>query len=89
METCDDCVCDVMEIFDGENAKAPVHRLCGSDSATLYSKTQNVLIKFSSDHSTCGLGFQAKITFIPREYHTFKLSSSLREVMCSKTKNIR
>jgi cubilin len=57
------CVYDYLEIFDGDNESAPllVDRLCGSvpPSDAIISSGNSMLVRFVSDFSVSGEGFQA------------------------------
>ncbi|KAL9987888.1 hypothetical protein ACROYT_G002266 [Oculina patagonica] len=61
LESCRNCACDVLEIFDGNSTASPlIKRACGRQSPPrMFSSGRFLFVKFSTDSSVTLRGFNA------------------------------
>ncbi|KAL9987887.1 hypothetical protein ACROYT_G002265 [Oculina patagonica] len=61
LESCRNCACDVLEIFDGNSTASPlIKRACGRQSPPrMFSSGRFLFVKFSTDSSVTLRGFSA------------------------------
>ena len=71
IESCTDCVCDYLTVYNGADQDAPLlDLLCGSTTGTYYSHDNNMFLEFVSDYIIEATGFRATVRFLPIHSNT-------------------
>ena len=66
IESCSDCLCDYLAVYNGADQNAPLlDLLCGSATGTYYSDhNNNMFLEFVSDRIIEATGFKASVRFL-------------------------